>query len=131
MKIPYDLVWATLLLIPAASCTTMPSAPNDATSSDTASRPAPSLAEGVTGVVTDESGKPVEGAMIVPTSREAGGPPIPEIAILSATDGRYRWPLRPGRYDVTVRAEGYEDVTRQVTVTAGSVATLDFVVGRN
>lgn len=52
----------------------------------------------------------------------------PEIAILSDKDGGYEWPLRPGLYDVLVRASGYEDVTWQVTVAPRTVATLDFTV---
>ena len=54
-----------------------------------------------------------------------------KIAILSDATGRYRWALRPGRYHVTVTAEGYEDVTREATVSPGAVASLDFVLRRS
>ena len=116
------------LLAPTASCVAA-SGPNDAVSHEDP-QTSPALAEGVTGTIAEEGGRPVEGAMLVPKSLDINGPAIPEIAIVSDRDGRYQWPLRPGRYDVTVRASGYEDVTRQVTVAPRTVATLDFVVRR-
>ena len=116
-------------MAPAVSCA-VPNSPSDAVSSDDTPQPARSSAEGVTGEIKDDNGRALDGAMIVPKSLEANGPAVPEMAILSDTTGRYRWPLRPGNYDVTVRADGYQDVTQRVTVSPGAVATLDFVLLR-
>ncbi len=122
----YEWLCVLCLLAPTASCVAG-SGPNDAVSHDDP-QTSLALAEGVRGTIAEEGGRPVEGAMIVPKSLDINGPAVPEIAILSDTGGRYQWPLRPGRYDVLVRASGYEDVTRQVTVAPRSVATLDFTV---
>ncbi len=129
MKLIYQYLYVAMLIAPAVACAA-PSNPN-AVSTDDAPQPAQSSAEGLTGEIKDENGRPVNGAMITPKSRDAGGPAIPEIAILSDATGRYRWALRPGRYDVTVTAEGYEDVTREATVSPGAIASLDFVLRRS
>ena len=90
------------------------------------------IRQGVQGRITAADGKPVSGAMVVPLSLDADGPPIPEIAILSDADGRYTWPLRPGRYQLTVTTPESEDVARgEVEVVEGQVSELDleFVAG--
>jgi hypothetical protein len=124
----YRWLCVLCLLVSAASCVGV-SGPNDSVSHEEPQTPG-ALAEGVTGTVAEEGGRPVEGAMIVPKSLDINGPAIPEIAIFSDKDGRYQWPLRPGRFEVLVRASGYGDVTQQVTVAPRTVATLDFVVRR-
>jgi hypothetical protein len=129
MNLLHKYLCVALLMAPAVSCA-VPNSPSDTVSSTDTPPPPRSSAEGVTGEIKDDSGRALDGAMIIPKSLEANGPPIPEIAILSDTTGRYRWPLRPGNYDVTVRADGYQDVTRRVTVSAGAVETLDFVLRR-
>ena len=130
MTLLHKYVCVALLMAPAVSCA-VPNSPSDAVSSADTPEPARSSAEGVTGEIKDDNGRALDGAMIIPKSVEANGPAVPEMAILSDTTGRYRWPLRPGNYDVTVRADGYHDVTQRVTVSPGAVATLDFVLRRS
>jgi hypothetical protein len=88
------------------------------------------LKEGVTGQIQDDKGSAVAEATVLAASLDVDGPAIPEIAIVSDADGRYEWPLRPGRYKLTVAAEGYERGSRRVVVKAGEVARLDFRLSR-
>ena len=130
MSMLYTYVCVALLMASAVACAG-PTRPNDARSSDDAPQPARALAEGVTGEIKDENGGALDGATIIPKSLGANGSAVPEIAILSGPNGRYQWPLKAGSYDVTVRADGYQDVTQPVTVSPGAVTTLDFVLRRN
>jgi len=57
-------------------------------------------------------------------------PPIPEIAIITDSNGRYTWSLFPGTYELTVSAAGYRSASRQVTIKAGQVVTADFALER-
>jgi hypothetical protein len=96
-----------------------------------ASVAAPAPTQGLAGSVRDESGKAVVGALVTPRSLQAaGGPAIPELAILSDEAGRYAWPLHPGPYELTVTAEGYEPARRRGDVTQGAVTPIDFVLRR-
>ncbi len=68
--------------------------------------------------VTGEGGQPVLSARIQ----------IPQMGIqgLTAADGRFVVPtIPPGTYPVTVVAFGYRDVTQEVVVSAGGIATLN------
>jgi hypothetical protein len=89
---------------------------------------AATITQGVVGRVVAADGHPIANAWIRPASLERPGPPIPEIAIVSEADGRYRWPLPPGQYQVSVSADGYREATRPVTVSPGTTVTLDFVL---
>ena len=88
------------------------------------------LKEGVVGRVTVFEGYPVEGAFIQARSLGASGPPVPDIAILSDSQGRYSWPLLTGVYELSASAEGYETATGRVTVKPGQVVTLNFSLKR-
>jgi hypothetical protein len=88
------------------------------------------LEEGVTGQIQDDAGSAVAEAAVLAAPLDADGPAIPEIAIVSDAHGRYEWPLRPGRYKLTVAADGYEPVSNRVVVKAGEVARLDFRLSR-
>lgn len=90
----------------------------------------PMLQEGVTGRITAADGRPVVGAMIVPKSLEEDPPAIPEIAITSNADGVYEWALPPGRYEMSVIADGFESETKRVTLGAEEVETVDFHLRR-
>jgi hypothetical protein len=89
------------------------------------------LEEGVSGRITNDDGAAVQGASVVAASLEPGGPAVPEMAIVSDAKGHYQWPLRAGRYQLTAAADGYQRASKKVTVTAGEVATLDFVLSRD
>jgi hypothetical protein len=86
--------------------------------------------EGLTGRIVANDGSPLEGALIVPRSLQAHGPPIPEMAIMSDADGRYVWPLPAGAYEVSVFADGYQDAVQRAEVAADVVVTLDIVLKR-
>ena len=117
------------VVLGVAACA-QPTQPNSPVIAGDDGSPVRSLAEGVTGQVRDEAGAAVAGAMLVPRSLDADGPPIPEIAILSNADGRYAWPLRPGRYELAVVVDGENRLSRPVAVKPGETATLDFVLPR-
>lgn len=70
-------------------------------------RPGPGIGEGVIGQIMDSRGRPVAGASVRPRSLDDSSPAIPEIAIVSDSDGRYTWSLFPGIYEISVSAEGY------------------------
>ncbi len=86
------------------------------------------VAQGVAGTVTTSAGDPVEGAMIVPTPLDSPAPAIPEMAVRSGPDGRYSWNLPPGRYEVTIRKEGFRAAVKRVEVRANEMAVADFVL---
>ncbi len=86
------------------------------------------IREGVVGRILGDGAQPLAGASVVPVSLDDPSPPIPEIAITSESDGRYSWPLRPGRYEIRVTVKGYESAAARVTVDPGQVATLDFTL---
>jgi hypothetical protein len=119
-----------LCLIIGTGLCANPSSPDRPVSGGDGSSTARQLKEGVTGRITNDDGNAVEGAAVVATSLDPSGPAIPEIAIVSDANGRYQWPLRGGRYELTVAAEGYQRVSKKAAVSAGEVATLDFVLSR-
>lgn len=93
--------------------------------------PAPTAGgQGVEGRITDTQGRPIAGALVVPKSLDEPSPPIPEIAIVSDEQGRYAWRLPPGRYQISVSAEGYRGAVKEAVVGAGQVTRLDFVLER-
>lgn len=87
--------------------------------------------EGLAGRIVAKDGSPIEGAMIVPRSLHAHGPPIPEMAVLSDADGRYAWPLPAGAYEVSIFADGYQNAVQRADVAANVVGTLDIVLKRS
>lgn len=97
-------------------------------SRDTHAREA--IAEGVVGRVIDGQGLPVADAVVVPASLDQDGPPVPEMAVLSDSSGYYEWQLRPGRYAITVTAEGYQERVITVAVKAGQVTVNDLTLNR-
>ena len=99
-------------------------------SSSDQGQPRPRIREGVVGRVMALDGRPIAGVLIEARSLDDPSPPIPEIAILSGSDGRYMWPLFPGTYEISALAEGYRCAPRRVVVKAGEVTTADFKLER-
>lgn len=86
------------------------------------------ITRGVVGRVTAADGRPVWNAWIQARSLDRPSPPIPDIAVLTNTDGWYTWPLSPGTYELLVSAEGYQRATKRITVGASAAARLDFTL---
>jgi hypothetical protein len=86
--------------------------------------------EGVAGRITNEDGRAVEGASVLAVSLAPNGPAVPEMVVVSDAEGRYRWPLRAGSYEIAVVADGYQRASKTVAVTTSEIATLDFVLSR-
>jgi hypothetical protein len=126
---PLQSSWCFCLIIAIGWCAS-PSSPDRPDSGGNGNSAARQLQEGVAGRITNDDGNAVEGAVVVAAPLDPGAPAVPEIAIVADANGRYQWPLRGGRYELTVRAEGYQQVSKRVAVRAGEVATLDFVLSR-
>jgi hypothetical protein len=86
--------------------------------------PPPGIAQGVAGQVTTPEGHPVAGARIEARSLDRPPGPVPEIAILSDAEGRFQWPLRPGRYRLAAIVDGREAATATTSVEPGRVTVL-------
>jgi hypothetical protein len=84
--------------------------------------------QGVVGRVTTPDGTPVVGAWIECRSLDRPSPPIPDVAVVTGADGRYQWPLPPGRYECRAVADGRESRAGRATVHEGSATTLDFAL---
>lgn len=66
---------------------------------------APMTRSGIRGRVQAQDGTPVTGAVIQAECAAEPCQPIPDIAILSNTDGAFFWPLREGSYRFTARKD--------------------------
>jgi hypothetical protein len=83
---------------PALTVDAQPSSP----ASNSAGTGGTQASLGVTGVVRTPAGAPVSGA-VVTAEGEAGSPPVPELAVITGGEGRFFWPLQPGRYRFTAQ----------------------------
>ena len=83
---------------------------------------------GVRGRVTTADGAPISTTMVQAESLDAPKQAIPELAVMTGKDGSYWWPLKPGHYRLSVAADGYPRVSREVIVRPGEVARLDFIL---
>lgn len=118
---------ASLLILGVVVSMACGDEPDRSVVSERATAPA-HVEEGVEGRITDTEGRPVEGALIQPSSLDDPRQPIPEIAILSDATGKYQWPLFPGHYEILASAEAFQAKTKPVTVQARQVTRLDFVL---
>jgi hypothetical protein len=75
----------------------------------------------VRGVVLDPGGKPIEATVRI----EPGG-----VDATLGPDGRFRTDVQPGSYDVVIRAPGYVDQKRHITVERDGVVVVDIVLRR-
>jgi outer membrane receptor protein involved in Fe transport len=79
----------------------------------------------VSGRVTDPQGAVVPGAAVI--ARQTDTNLIRET--ITDQEGRFRLPyLRVGRYEITVRLQGFADLTRALTLTIGSAFELPIVL---
>jgi hypothetical protein len=90
----------------------------------------PAIGQGVNGRITDDSGRPIARALVVPRSLDENSPPIPEIAVFSDAAGQYAWRLSPGRYEFSVTTDGYEAATVSAMVNSSQVTTVDITLKR-
>jgi hypothetical protein len=56
------------------------------------------VASAVHGIVLGAGGRPVDGAVVVAVSTDEPAQAVPELVVVTGPDGRFEWPLRPGRY---------------------------------
>lgn len=121
------LVALALALLVALSC------PRGAREDETdwiasdAGSPKKTSPRGVRGVVSAE-GKPIARTVVRAESLDNPKQAIPQLAVKTREDGGYSWPLRPGRYRLTIKAEGYPPVSREVVVRPNEAAQLDFTL---
>ena len=80
-------------------------------------------AEGVSGTITSSSREPM--AHIFVQARSLNGTPVPDLGVISGTDGQYFWPLRPGRYELTFVRQGKKLASRRTSVDRAGVTRLD------
>lgn len=73
----------------------------------------------VAGVVTSVSGGPVSGATVTVGNRET----------TTETDGTYELDAEAGTAELTIMADGFDETSRSVAVTADQVSTVDVEVG--
>lgn len=79
----------------------------------------------VTGVVVDQGGRPVDGALVQPKSLDSPSLPVPELAVFSGPDGRYEWHLAAGRYEFTATKDDRTGPPSEVTASAGATAQVE------
>jgi hypothetical protein len=84
--------------------------------------------EGIEGTVTSADGTPLAGVFVQAESLDEPAQRIPELAIVTGEDGRYLWPLSPGRYRISVSAEGHPPAADTATVEPGRRTTLSFTL---
>jgi len=125
------LHWLCLCLLLGAASSAVLMNPHQPVSADEDRSTGIPLKEGVTGHIKDGDGAAVAGATVLARSVDVNGSPVPELAIVSDASGHYEWPLRPGRYELTVVADGYVRVSKRVGFRAGEVARLDFLLTRS
>jgi hypothetical protein len=88
------------------------------------------IGQGVKGRVTSPTGNPIRNTLIKAKSLDVPAKPVPEIAILTDSDGYYTWPLRPGDYEITVAIDRHEAASERVAVRLREITRLDFVVSK-
>lgn len=86
--------------------------------------------EGVTGLVTMD-GRPIVNVRIQAKSLDKPSRPIPEIAIITNKEGRYKWPLIAGKYEISVSIDNRPSASQVVTVNPKQTTTLNFKIPHN
>ncbi len=79
----------------------------------------------VTGLVTDASGNPLgEATVTVPRGSVA----VPEMAVITSSDGSYQWDLPAGTFTLEVHKDGYATASAEVNIAASELITQDFML---
>lgn len=115
------LVASMLIAVPPACAMQEDDTP---VSDDDAGEPA-GIRQGAAGSVVSASGGAVAGAMVVARSIDRPSRPVPEIAVLSGEDGRFAWPLPPGRYELSALVGGRTGPAVAVTVPDGGMVRVE------
>jgi uncharacterized membrane protein len=102
--------------------------PNNPVSAPATNNAAAGVVQGVQGRVVSADGKPIVGAVV--DAKSLDGAAVPEMLVVTDDDGRYLWALRPGEYEISVSAQGYETAAQRVTVRERTTTTLDFTLTR-
>lgn len=128
IRMPTVLAMALVAVLSACGESSSPSAdrPAESGSIPDAATPSGSALGDVGGRVLDASGKPRAGVPVIPRSLDDPSKPIPEMMVVSDTDGSYTWRLSAGRYEL--KAAGAEPVT--VVVKAADAVGADLKVKR-
>ena len=87
--------------------------------------------EGVTGLVTTMDERPIVEAWIQAKSLDEPSNPIPEVAIVTNKEGRYKWPLVAGKYEISVFIDNRQYASKVVTVNPRQTTTLNFRIPDN
>lgn len=129
---PKHRPWASIVLAAVVSWPAMAMGDTrDAPTSDDNPPPprAGPVSIGVAGQVRARTGTPLRGVVVLVRSLDTPPPPIPDIANATDADGRYRWNLSPGRYELTFVRDGTPIAKREVVVPADRrAAPLDVVI---
>jgi hypothetical protein len=102
--------WIALLSLAALGCATP-------TPSSTTLREATGT---LNGVVVDQAGRPLSGAVVTVAPIDAS---TPQIALQSNTGGKFSAKLAPGRYRVLASLPGYRESPREEVVIAAGEST--------
>ena len=81
---------------------------------------------GVHGRVTNGEGAPIAGTMVQAESLDEPKQAIPDLGVMTGEAGGYWWPLKPGRYRLSITAKGYQTVSQNVVICPNELARLDF-----
>jgi Carboxypeptidase regulatory-like domain len=80
-----------------------------------------SISQGVAGRVLSTSGRAIAGVLVTAQGAAANSPAVPELAVITGTNGAFEWPLQPGTYDLIVTAPSGAKANQRVTVGQGLV----------
>lgn len=79
----------------------------------------------VEGIISDATGKPVAGTVVMPKSVDTPPQAVPEKAVFTDAQGRYQWVLSPGKYTFSVSYNGTVTESNIITVTEEQPNKLD------
>jgi hypothetical protein len=82
----------------------------------------------VEGRVIDAAGNPIAGILVMPASTANPPEAVPEIAVLTDAQGRYKWNLSPGPYTFTFTREGYAPAMQKIVVKPDQPVKLDLTL---